>query len=159
MADASLMADMAVPSSTSSTPSKAAAVAHEAPRNAQSVQPLARRRYALEIRQHMPWRWQALILAAALLAGMAVSAAILIAAGVPADELANEFVMQTFFDGQNFRAVLFQAAPMILVGLAGCVAFRARFWNLGLEGQMIWGAIAPPPSRCGRSAPRTCACR
>jgi ABC-type uncharacterized transport system permease subunit len=37
--------------------------------------------------------------------------------------------------------VLFQAAPMILVGLAGAMAFRARFWNLGLEGQMIWGAI------------------
>lgn len=142
MADASLMADMAAPSSTSSTPSKAsAAVAHEVPRTVQPVQPLARRRYALEIRQHMPWRWQALILAAALLAGFAISAAILIAAGVPADELANEFVTQTFFDGQNFRAVLFQAAPMILVGLAGCVAFRARFWNLGLEGQMIWGAI------------------
>ncbi|REM68855.1 ABC transporter permease, partial [Mycobacterium tuberculosis] len=86
-------------------------VAHEAPR---TTQPLARRHYALEIRQHMSWRWQALILAAALLAGFAISAAILIAAGVPADELANEFVMQTFFDGQNFRAVLFQAAPMIL---------------------------------------------
>eukprot|EP01036_Dinobryon_divergens_P003628 gene3628-4804_t len=104
-------------------------------------QPLARRRYALEIRQHMAWRWQALILAAALLVGFAISAAILVMAGVPADELANEFVTQTFLDGQNFRAVLFQAAPMILVGLAGAIAFRARFWNLGLEGQMIWGAI------------------
>ena len=30
---------------------------------------------------------------------------------------------------------------MILVGLAGCMAFRAKFWNTGLEGQMIWGAI------------------
>jgi ABC-type uncharacterized transport system permease subunit len=106
-----------------------------------ATQPLASRRYALEIRQHMAWRWQALILAIALLVGFAISAAILVAAGVPADELANEFVMQTFFDGQNFRAVLFQAAPMILVGLAGSMAFRARFWNLGLEGQMIWGAI------------------
>ncbi len=122
-------------------------------------QPLARRRYALEIRQHMAWRWQALILAAALLVGFAISAAILVMAGVPADELANEFVTQTFLDGQNFRAVLFQAAPMILVGLAGAIAFRARFWNLGLEGQMIWGAIGatavsmwqigPENLRCG----------
>jgi len=130
MAEASLSADMASAPKT---------VAAKPPQP--QPQPLARRRYALEIRQHMAWRWQALILAAALLVGFAISAAILVAAGVPADELANEFVTQTFLDGQNFRAVLFQAAPMILVGLAGAIAFRARFWNLGLEGQMIWGAI------------------
>ncbi len=49
--------------------------------------------------------------------------------------------MQTFFDLQNIQAVLFQAAPMIMIGLAAALAFRVRFWNLGLEGQMIWGAI------------------
>jgi len=103
--------------------------------------PLAGRRYTLGIRQHMPWPRQALILACALAAGFAISAAILIAAGVPANELLDEFVVQTFFDAQNLRAVLFQAAPMILVGLAASIAFRARFWNLGLEGQMVWGAI------------------
>ena len=53
----------------------------------------------------------------------------------------NEFVVATLFDAQSLQATLFQAAPVILVGLAGCLAFRARFWNLGLEGQMIWGAI------------------
>jgi len=104
-------------------------------------QPWASRRYTLEIRQQLAWPWQALVLALSIAAGLAISAAILVAAGVPADELANEFIVQTFLDGQNFRAVLFQAAPMILVGLAGAMAFRARFWNLGLEGQMIWGAI------------------
>ncbi|WP_239142724.1 ABC transporter permease [Variovorax sp. WS11] len=104
-------------------------------------QPWAARRYALEIRQHMAWHRQALILAAAIGVGLLISAVILVAAGVPAAELANEFIVQTFLDGQNLRAVLFQAAPMVLVGLAGAMAFRARFWNLGLEGQMIWGAI------------------
>lgn len=104
-------------------------------------QPWASRRYALEIRQHMPWYWQALVLGAAIAAGLAISGAILVAAGVPAGELFNEFVMATVFDTQSLQAVLFQAAPMIMVGLAAAVAFRARFWNLGLEGQMIFGAI------------------
>jgi ABC-type uncharacterized transport system permease subunit len=104
-------------------------------------QPLLARRYALEIRQQLAWYWQALIIALALLVGLAISAAILVGAGVPAEELLNEFVVLTVMDPQNFKAVLFQAAPMILVGLAGCMAFRARFWNLGLEGQMIWGGI------------------
>ncbi|HEY0297058.1 MAG TPA: ABC transporter permease [Bordetella sp.] len=103
--------------------------------------PLADRRFSVEVRQHMAWHRQALILAVALAAGLGVSAAILVAAGVPADELLDEFVMQTLFDGQSLRAVLFQASPMILVGIAACLAFRARFWNLGIEGQMIWGAI------------------
>ena len=89
----------------------------------------------------MPWYWQALVLAAAILAGLAISGAILVAAGVPAGELFNEFVLATVFDTQSLQAVLFQAAPMIIVGLAAAVAFRARFWNLGLEGQMIFGAI------------------
>jgi ABC-type uncharacterized transport system permease subunit len=104
-------------------------------------QPLASRRYTLEIRQHMPWTWQAVVLAIAVGVGMAISAAILIAAGVPAGELFKEFVVATLFDAQSLQAVLFQAAPMIMVGLAAAIAFRARFWNLGLEGQMVWGAI------------------
>lgn len=104
-------------------------------------QPLLGRRYTLEIRQQLAWPWQALIIGLALLLGLSICAAILLGAGVPAGELFNEFIMQTLFDAQNLRAVLFQAAPMIMVGLAGCMAFRARFWNLGLEGQMIWGAI------------------
>lgn len=103
--------------------------------------PLASRRFALELRQQMAWHRQALILAVALAIGMGVSAAILVAAGVPANELLNEFVLQTLFDRQSLQAVLFQAAPMILVGIGASMAFRARFWNLGLEGQMIWGAI------------------
>lgn len=103
--------------------------------------PLASRRFALELRQQMAWHTQALILGVSLAIGMGVSAAILVAAGVPANELLNEFVLQTLFDMQSLQAVLFQAAPMILVGIAASMAFRARFWNLGLEGQMIWGAI------------------
>jgi simple sugar transport system permease protein len=89
----------------------------------------------------MPWYWQAIVLSAAILTGLAISGVILVAAGVPAGELFNEFVVATVFDAQSLQAVLFQAAPMILVGLAAAVAFRARFWNLGLEGQMIFGAI------------------
>jgi simple sugar transport system permease protein len=103
--------------------------------------PWIERRYALEVRQDMDWPGQAAILAAAVAVGLLLSAAILVAAGVPAGELVQEFVVQVFLDPQNLQAVLFQAAPMVLVGLAAALAFRARFWNLGLEGQMVWGAI------------------
>jgi simple sugar transport system permease protein len=104
--------------------------------------PLLSRRYALEIRQSMPARQQALILACAVLAGMLISGVILVSAGVPPGQLFDEFVLATLLDAQSLQAVLFLSAPMIMIGLAAAVAFRARFWNLGLEGQMIFGAIA-----------------
>ena len=74
-------------------------------------QPLLARRYTLELRQQTGWLLQALIIALALLIGLAICTTILILAGVPADELLNEFVVQTVFDGQNFKAVLFKHDP------------------------------------------------
>lgn len=103
--------------------------------------PLAGRRYALEMRQAMGWGWQAVVLMCSVLAGLAISGVILVQAGVPAGELFHEFVLATVFDAQSLQAVLFLAAPMVMIGLAAAMAFRARFWNLGLEGQMIFGAI------------------
>ncbi|MFT4190375.1 MAG: ABC transporter permease [Comamonas sp.] len=127
------------------SPADAAAAPAPAPSPAGAATPfvpLLSRRYALEIRPELAWPWQAAIVALALLAGLLISGAILVAAGVSPGDLLQEFVVQTFFDAQNLSAVLFQAAPMVMVGLAAAMAFRSRFWNLGLEGQMIWGAIA-----------------
>ena len=35
-----------------------------------------------------------------------------------------------------------KAAPLIFTGLAVTVAFRAKFWNIGAEGQLLVGAMA-----------------
>lgn len=37
---------------------------------------------------------------------------------------------------------LTRATPLILTGLAAAVAFRARLWNIGAEGQLYAGALA-----------------
>ncbi len=99
-------------------------------------------RITLEVRQSIPlWR-QALILAGAVIVGIAISAGLLIAAGVKPQALYDEFVVETLTDAESLRSVLFQASPLIFVGVGASVAFRVRFWNLGIEGQMIWGGIA-----------------
>jgi general nucleoside transport system permease protein len=98
-------------------------------------------RMILEVRLDMPAWKQVVAVACSILIGMFVSAVILVASGVPPGELINEFASNVF-DRQSFRAVLVQAAPLILVGIAASIGFRARFWNLGLEGQMVWGGIA-----------------
>ncbi|MQT14920.1 ABC transporter permease [Segnochrobactrum spirostomi] len=104
----------------------------------------ARRRFgqiSIEVRRNASSGLRIAAVAIALLVGLGLSAVALVLAGVPADSLADEFIMATLFDPTNFKAVLFQASPLILVGLCAAMAFRVRFWNLGIEGQMIFGGI------------------
>lgn len=35
-----------------------------------------------------------------------------------------------------------KATPLVFTGLAAAIAFRARIWSIGQEGQMVFGAIA-----------------
>ena len=42
----------------------------------------------------------------------------------------------------NLVETLVKAAPLVLTGLAVAVAFRAKFWNIGAEGQFLLGAMA-----------------
>lgn len=99
------------------------------------------RRWRIEQRQATGWMTQVAITTGAVALGLLTSAAILVAAGVPPGKLAEEFIVNTLFDEQSLKAVLAQAAPLMLVGVGAAVAFRVRFWNLGLEGQMICGSL------------------
>jgi ABC-type uncharacterized transport system permease subunit len=42
----------------------------------------------------------------------------------------------------SLSETLTRATPLILTGLAAAVAFRARLWNIGAEGQLYIGALA-----------------
>ena len=42
----------------------------------------------------------------------------------------------------NLVETVVKAAPLVLTGLAVAVAFRAKFWNIGAEGQFLLGAMA-----------------
>ena len=42
----------------------------------------------------------------------------------------------------NVVETIVKAAPLVLTGLAVAVAFRAKFWNIGAEGQFLLGAMA-----------------
>jgi len=47
-----------------------------------------------------------------------------------------------FSTGFDLEQTAIKAAPLVLTGLAVAVAFRARFWNIGGEGQLYAGAAA-----------------
>jgi general nucleoside transport system permease protein len=96
-------------------------------------------RLVLDVRQSLPAWKQALFLGGSLAVGLAISVTVLAVAGISPIELGGE--LAGVFNADSLRAVLVQAAPLMLVGLAASLAFRIGFWNLGLEGQMLFGGI------------------
>ncbi|MDX2203333.1 MAG: ABC transporter permease [Hyphomicrobiaceae bacterium] len=98
-------------------------------------------RLNLEVRHDMPERLQVALTVCSIAAGLLLSGLILVALGVEPRELLRTFIFENLTIFGNLRSVLAETARLIIVGLAAAVAFKARFWNLGLEGQMIWGGI------------------
>ena len=76
-----------------------------------------------------------------VLLGLAASSLVLVAVHAP--------VLETFgaiFDGaigswSALESSLVFAEPIAFTGLAAAIAFRARVWNIGGEGQMVMGAF------------------
>ena len=96
----------------------------------------------LEARDQTP---RALLLGAPLLAlafTLLVSSALVAWAGAPVGQ-AYALLLQGGF-GSRFALTetLTRATPLIFTGLAVAVAFRARLYNIGAEGQLYLGALA-----------------
>jgi simple sugar transport system permease protein len=96
----------------------------------------------LEARGDTP-AWLGLALpVAAILAALALCSLLIALAG--ADVLAAYGALFAGALGSRFNLVetVVKAAPLVLTGLAVAVAFRAKFWNIGGEGQLLAGAMA-----------------
>lgn len=95
----------------------------------------------IEPRQPSPLMNVAVPIGAAL-ASLALAAVPLLLAG--ADVIAAFALMWSGVFGSLFTVTetLTRATPLILTGLAAAVAFRARLWNIGAEGQLYLGALA-----------------
>jgi len=114
--------------------------------------PPRRPRLLLEVRLDMPPWTRGVVNVAAVFFGLALSGTILALAGVAPSSLVTEFA-SSVTEQQSLRAVLNQAVPLILIGTAASFAFRARFWNLGIEGQMIMGGIAATAISLAKTGP------
>ena len=96
----------------------------------------------LEPRQHVPPLLSVAAPIGAALLALAICAIPLALAG--ADVGRAYQLMLTGSMGSRFAITetLTRAAPLILTGLAAAIAFRARLWNIGAEGQLYMGALA-----------------
>lgn len=96
----------------------------------------------LETRAHASLALKlAVSMAAALAALTLVAVPVLLAGGSPLNAYAL-LVQGAFGSMFAFSETLNRATPLILTGLAAAVAFRARLWNIGAEGQLYMGALA-----------------
>ena len=85
----------------------------------------------------------ALILApfAAILVALVLCAGLIAAAGVSPLTAYAEMLRGAYGSRLAVTETFTRATPLILTGLAAAVAFRARLWNIGGEGQLYMGAL------------------
>ena len=98
-------------------------------------------RINLEVRQSTGLYLHGLIVLSSIIFGLGISVIVLVISGIDISNIFQEFIVFTFFDSAGLADVLLEWSPLILVGLSAAVAFRVQFWNIGIEGQFVWGAI------------------
>ena len=78
----------------------------------------------------------------AILASMVICAFLIAWAGAPIFQSYGLLVKGAFGSSFAINETLTRSIPLILTGLAVSVAFRAKFYNIGGEGQLYAGALA-----------------
>lgn len=73
---------------------------------------------------------------------LALAAIPLAFAGAPIFPAYAQMFHGVFGSMFSFSEMLTRATPLIFTGIAAALAFRARLWNIGAEGQLYLGAMA-----------------
>jgi ABC-type uncharacterized transport system permease subunit len=77
----------------------------------------------------------------ALAASLAITAILIAIAGANVREGFTAMVLGAFGSWKAFSETLVKSTPLMLTGLATAIAFKAKVWNIGQEGQLYAGAI------------------
>ncbi|VAV89139.1 ABC transporter, permease protein 1 (cluster 11, riboflavin/purine nucleoside/unknown) [hydrothermal vent metagenome] len=78
----------------------------------------------------------------AILAAFIICSGLIMWTGEPVLEAYGYLFKGGFGSRFAISETLNRATPLIFTGLAAAVAFRAKFWNIGAEGQLYFGALA-----------------
>jgi general nucleoside transport system permease protein len=96
----------------------------------------------LERRAHVPLALAVLAPLGAIAAALAVAGVLIALAGANPLEAYGHMLKGALGSRLAATETLTRSTPLILTGLAAAVAFRARLWNIGGEGQFYLGALA-----------------
>jgi general nucleoside transport system permease protein len=95
----------------------------------------------LERREATPVLVQLLLPIAAVVLALVLCSGLVRLAGTDVLAAYRLLFLSTFQTGYDLEDTLIKAAPLLFTGLAVAVAFRAKFWNIGAEGQLMAGAV------------------
>lgn len=82
-----------------------------------------------------------LILLLSLAAGLVAISLLFLFFGVNPLFALKKIFVGSFGSVYGFKETLTKAIPLILIGTGLALAFRAKFWNIGAESQLLMGAI------------------
>jgi ABC-type uncharacterized transport system permease subunit len=97
--------------------------------------------FRLEARAEPKALGRVLALATALMAAVILCALLFTAVGVNPISAFQALLQGAFGTWRAATETLVKATPLIFTGLATAIAFRARLWNIGAEGQVFAGAM------------------
>lgn len=96
----------------------------------------------LEPRQAVPRWFSALLPVIALISAFVICSVLIVWAGESPLTAYTALIKGAVGSSFAITESLTRSIPLIFTGLAAAVAFRARFWNIGAEGQLYFGALA-----------------
>ncbi len=99
-------------------------------------------RLRLEVRETTPAWLRLLLPVASIAATLLLCSGLVVLAGASVKTAYSHLLLSAFDSRFNFVETLVKAAPIAFTGLAVAIAFRAKFWNIGAEGQLLAGAMA-----------------
>lgn len=99
------------------------------------------RRLIVEPRGLASARLVILVPVLSVLAALVLGAVFLVLTGENPWTVYSKMVDAAFGDSRGISETLISATPLILTGVAAAVAFKMLVWNIGAEGQFLFGAI------------------
>jgi len=88
-----------------------------------------------------PWSTPVLVVAAVLIT-FVITAGPIVVAGANPIEAYGAYLVAPLTSQFTLLEVLVTATPILFTGAAVAIAFRAGYWNIGAEGQLLLGAVA-----------------
>ncbi|GGE10841.1 ABC transporter permease [Aureimonas endophytica] len=78
----------------------------------------------------------------ALLAALACGAVVILLAGESPLRVCRTLLLGAFGDREKIAGTLLQTTPILICGVAACIALRGGMFNVGIEGQLFMGGFA-----------------
>ena len=102
------------------------------------------KKYSLRIekRKDIGFAMSAISIVVSLLVSLLVTAGVIYLSGADPIVVLSAIAKGSFGGKNAIIDTLIKSTPIMLTGLATIVAFRARVWNIGQEGQLFAGAMA-----------------